>query len=133
MSLILVYDGGCPFCRHFAHRSELVGGIPGLAIRDGRADSTLRAALKRRGLDLARGAVLLEGAQAWHGDRAIAELCSRLVPSDPLLGLLRQLFATPPRARLLYPLLLWARRRALQLKGLPEDPDQGLLSASRRA
>ena len=124
MTLMLVYDGGCPFCRHFALRSELVGGVPSLTIRDGRADQALRAGLKARGLDLARGAVLLEGDQAWHGSAAIAELCRRLQPSDPLLALLRQVFAAPPRARQLYPLLLWARRLALQWKGLPEDPDE---------
>ena len=124
MTLVLVYDGGCPFCCHFALRSELVGGLPGLVIRDGRADQALRARLTAQGLELARGAVLLEGDQSWHGAAAIAELCSRLQPSDPLLALLGQLFAAPPRARRLYPLLLWARRLALQWKGLPEDPDQ---------
>ena len=126
MTLVLVYDGGCPFCSHFALRSELVGGLPGLEIRDGRADHALRAELKRRGLDLARGAVVLEEDQAWHGAEAIAQLCGRLRPSDPLLALLRQLFAAPPQARRLYPLLLWARRQALQWKGLPEDPYQGV-------
>jgi predicted DCC family thiol-disulfide oxidoreductase YuxK len=126
MTLTLVYDGGCPFCCHFALRSELVGGVPHLEIRDGRGDHTLRAHLKARGLLLARGAVLLENDRAWHGAEAIAELCRRLEPSDPLLALLVQLFAMPPRARRLYPLLLWARRRALQWKGLPEDPDQGV-------
>ena len=124
MNLVLVYDGGCPFCRHFALRSELVGGLPDLRIRDGRADHLLRADLRARGLDLARGAVLLEGEQAWHGAEAIAELCRRLQPSDLLLALLHRLFAAPTRARRLYPLLLWARRRALQVRGLPEDPDQ---------
>lgn len=123
MPLTLVYDGGCPFCRHFALRSELVGGLPQLQIRDGRSDHALRAELKGRGLNLARGAVLLEGEKAWHGAAAIAELCGRLQPSDPLLSLLRQLFAAPRRAHRLYPLLLWARRTALHWKGLPEDPD----------
>ena len=125
MTLTLVYDGGCPFCCHFALRSELVGDVPQLEIRDGRGDHTLRAQLKARGLLLARGAVLLENDRAWHGAEAIAELCRRLEPSDPLLALLVQLFALPPRARRLYPLLLWARRLALQWKGLPEDPDHG--------
>ena len=124
MTVVLVYDGGCPFCRHFALRSELVGGVPDLEIRDGRADQVLRAELAARGLHLARGAVLLEGSQAWHGAEAIAELCRRLEPSDALLALLRGLFAEPQRAGRLYPLLLLARRLALQLKGLPEDPDQ---------
>ena len=124
MTLVLVYDGGCPFCRHFALRSELVGGVPGLQIRDGRADGALRASLKARGLDLARGAVLLENERVWHGSDAIAVLCGRLEPSDGLLQLLRAVFAEPGRSRRLYPLLLLARRLALQWKGLPEDPDR---------
>ena len=45
MTLTLVYDGGCPFCRSFALRSELVGGINDLEIRDGRADNELRSRL----------------------------------------------------------------------------------------
>ena len=124
MALVLVYDGGCPFCRHFALRSELVGGLPDLEIRDGRADNQLRAALTGRGLPLARGAVLLDGERAWHGAEAIAELCRRLEPSDALLTLLSRLFAEPQRAGRLYPFLLAARQLALQWKGLPEDPDQ---------
>jgi predicted DCC family thiol-disulfide oxidoreductase YuxK len=28
MALTLVYDGGCPFCRHFALASELTGRDP---------------------------------------------------------------------------------------------------------
>jgi len=123
MTLVLVYDGGCPFCHHFALRSELVGGVPNLEIRDGRTDHALRAQLQARHLDLSRGAVLLEGDRAWHGAEAIAELCSRLQPSDPLLALLRLVFMAPPRARQLYPVLLWARRAALRWKGLPEDPE----------
>ena len=124
MTLVLVYDGGCPFCRHFALRSELVGGVPGLQIRDGRADAALRAGLKAQGLDLARGAVLLEGERAWHGAEAIAVLCGRLQPSDGLLQLLATVFAEPGRSQRFYPLLLLARRLALQWKGLPEDPDR---------
>ncbi len=124
MTLALVYDGGCPFCRQFALATELTGGIPLLELRDGRADHALRAALKARGLNLANGAVLLEGEQAWHGAEAIAELCRRLAPSGPLLQLLQDLFSEPNRARRIYPLLLLARRMALQWKGLPVDPDQ---------
>ena len=39
---VLVFDGGCVFCRHFAELSELRSGIPGLTIRDGRADGALQ-------------------------------------------------------------------------------------------
>ena len=124
MPLTLVYDGGCLFCRSFALRSELLGGLPDLKILDGRADDALRRTLEARGMRLADGAVLMEGEQAWHGSAAIAELSRRMQPSDPLLVVLRDLFRDRSRAEALYPGLLLARRLALGLRGLPVDPDQ---------
>lgn len=124
MPLTLVYDGGCPFCRHFARRSELLGGIPELAIRDGRADHALRRTLRQQGHDLSNGAVLMEGDRVWHGSEAIAVLCRQLTPTDPLLQLLHGLFRNSSRANLLYPGLLAARQLALGLRGLPLDPDR---------
>lgn len=120
---VLVFDGGCVFCRHFAQLSELRSGIAGLQIRDGRADHALRRQLARRGYALNDGAVLLVGEQVLHGAAAIQWLCARMTPSAPLLQLLGPLLATPARARRLYPLLLLARRSALALRGLPLDPD----------
>ena len=128
MALTLIYDGGCPFCQDFASRSELSSGIGGLQIIDGRTDHTLRRDLLNRGISLANGAVLIENDQLWHGSDAIAELSRRMNPSDPLLGLLRELFREQPRARLLYPLLLTARLIALRWKGLPVDPDKDMAS-----
>ena len=120
----LVYDGGCPFCKAFALRSELKGGIPGLLIRDGRIEDDLRNDLRRRGFNLSEGAVLIDGDQIWHGSDAISILCGELKPSDPLLALLNGLFRNSKRARLLYPGLLAASQLALTLKGLPVDPDR---------
>ena len=118
MPLTLVYDGGCLFCRSFALRSELLGGLPDLKILDGRADDALRRTLEARGMRLADGAVLMEGEQAWHGSAAIAELSRRMQPSDPLLMVLRDLFRYRSRAEALYPGLLLARRLALGLRGV---------------
>jgi predicted DCC family thiol-disulfide oxidoreductase YuxK len=121
---VLVFDGGCLFCSHFAHRSVSSGGLPGLRLRDGRADPGLRQELRRRGLDLNRGAVLIDGDRALHGAAAIQELCRRLRPREAPLRLLAALLADPGRARVLYPLLLLARRLALAARGLPLDPDR---------
>jgi predicted DCC family thiol-disulfide oxidoreductase YuxK len=124
MALTLVYDGGCPFCRHFALRSELVGGLPDLVIRDGRSDHELRRMLRKKGFNLSNGAVLIDEGTIWHGSDAISVLCQQLSPSDPLLSLLNGVFSNSGRARLLYPGLLAARQIALGLRGLPVDPDQ---------
>ena len=121
---LLVFDGGCPFCRHFAALSELRGGIPGLRLCDGRRDHALRRDLADQGFPLSRGAIVLEGGRIHHGAAAIQWICARMAPSGPLLALLTPLFADPVRARRLYPLLLGARRLALGLRGLPEDPDR---------
>ena len=124
MAFTLVYDGGCPFCRHFAQRSELMGGLPDLVIRDGRSDHELRAMLRSKGFNLSNGAVLMDEDQIWHGSEAISMLCRNLSPSDPLLQLLNGLFKDSGRANLFYPGLLMARQIALGLRGLPVDPDQ---------
>jgi len=120
---VLVYDGGCPFCRHFAELSELRSGIAGLQIRDGREDQALRASLAARGWHLRDGAMLLDGERVLHGAEAIQWLCARMEPSAALLRLLAPLLAAPRRARRVYPLLLLARRAALAVRGLPVDPD----------
>lgn len=118
----LVYDGGCLFCSQFACLSQQSGGIPGLVIRDGRADAALRQSLERQGLKLRDGAVVIAGDQLLHGAAAIQWLCNRMVPNATLLRLLAPLLASPERARRLYPLLLLARRAALAVRGLPLDP-----------
>ena len=140
MTLTLVYDGGCPFCRQFALRSELLSGIPDLNIVDGRVDHALRRELNRRRLPLKDGAVLLDGdrswhqcrqappTRSWHGSDAVAELSRRMNASDPLLLGLSTLFRNRTTASRLYPALLLARRMALASRGLSPDPDQTALS-----
>jgi hypothetical protein len=129
---VLVFDGGCPFCRHFAELSELRSGIPGLMIRDGRSDRALRQALARRGYHLRDGAMVLEGEQIWHGAAAISWLCARMEPSAALLHILAPLMGNGARAKRLYPLLLLARRLALGVRGLPVDPEEQAHPLSRR-
>ena len=128
MLLTLIYDGGCPFCRDFALRSELKSGVPQLRIVDGREDHSIRRELNALGLPLRDGAVLIEGEQRWHGSEAIAELSRRMKPSDPLLTLLARVFSDNQRSALAYPALLAARRMALATRGLSVDPDEATRS-----
>lgn len=121
---LLVFDGGCPFCRHFAELSELRSGIPDLRLCDGRADHALRRSLASRGFHLHNGAMVLEGSRVLHGAEAIAWLCRRMQPSAALLRLLAPLLAEETRARRIYPGLLLGRRLALAWRGLPLDPDR---------
>ena len=119
----LVFDGGCPFCRHFAELAELRSGINGLRLIDGRRDRAVRRFLAQHGYGLANGAAVIDADTVLHGAAAIQWLCARMHPSAALLHVLAPLFADPQRAQRLYPLLLLARRVALGLKRLPLDPD----------
>ncbi|MBM5801323.1 MAG: DUF393 domain-containing protein [Cyanobacteria bacterium K_DeepCast_35m_m2_023] len=119
---VLVYDGGCPFCRHFAERSELCSGIAQLQIVDGRADRAMHQRLVAMRVPMRDGAVVLVGEQVLHGAEAIQWLCGQMQPSDALLALLSGLLRSRQRSQRLYPLLLLARRAALTLRGLPLDP-----------
>ncbi len=95
---VLVFDGGCPFCRHFAELSELRGGVPDLQIRDGRSDHDLRLELARRGYHLGSGAMLLLDGEVLHGAEAIQWICARMRPSVRLLRLLAPLLGSCWRA-----------------------------------
>jgi hypothetical protein len=106
----------------------LRGGIPDLQLCDGRRDHALRRDLADQGFPLSRGAIVLEGGRIHHGAAAIQWICAQMAPSGPLLALLTPLFVDPVRARRLYPLLLGARRLALGLRGLPEDPDRSAVA-----
>jgi predicted DCC family thiol-disulfide oxidoreductase YuxK len=121
-SLVLVYDGGCVFCEAFASRAELMGGLPGLKIVDGRTDHQLRHHLQRQGFNFDNGAVLISGEQIWHGSAAIAQISALMRPSDPLLHVLKEIFKQPQRAQRVYPFLLFARRVVLGLRGLSVSP-----------
>lgn len=130
MTPVLVFDGGCVFCRHFAELSALRSGIAGLQIRDGRSDQALRQQLAERGFCLRDGAILLVGDQVLHGAQAITWLCARMSPGPGLLQWLALVFADGSRTHRLYPVVLLARRLALAARGLPVDPDQGFLGRS---
>jgi len=120
---LFVYDGGCPFCRHFAELSELRSGIKGLRIYDGRADKALRDDLSSRGLFFSDGAILIVDDQAFHGAEAIQWLCNQMNPSAQLLYILKQVMSSPYRSKLIYPLLRFARLIALTGRKLPLEPE----------
>ncbi len=119
---ILVFDGGCPFCRYFAEISELKSGIKALEIRDGREDKSLREKLASKGFNLKDGAMIIYEDNILHGADAIQWICSQMNTSDQLLKMLKSLMKNNQRSKYFYPFFLIARRIALMIKGLPLDP-----------
>ena len=116
---IFIYDGECPFCNHFAELLEIKSKITKIKILDGRKNLTLIKSLLDKGYDLDKGAILLRNEEIFHGADAINTICTEINnPSSSLLLLLSRVFKSTKRTKVLFPLLVRARRFALISKGI---------------
>ena len=114
-----IYDGECPFCNHFAELLEIKSKITNIKIIDGRKNLTLIESLLEKGYDLDKGAILLKDEDIFHGADAINFICKQISdPSSSLLLLLSRLFKSNKRTKVIFPLLIRARRFALISKGI---------------
>ena len=114
-----IYDGECPFCNHFAELLEIKSKLTNIRILDGRKNSNIISSLLDKGYDLDKGAILLKDEEIFHGVEAINTICKKINnPSSNLLLLLSKLFKSTKRTKLLFPLLVRARRFALISKGV---------------
>ena len=114
-----IYDGECPFCNHFAELLEIKSKITNIKILDGRKNLSLINSLLEKGYDLDKGAILLKNEDIFHGAEAINTICKQIKnPSSNLLLLLSRVFKSNKRTKVLFPLLLKARRLALISKGI---------------
>tara|TARA_B100000902_G_C26894648_1_gene709114 strand:- start:157 stop:537 length:381 start_codon:yes stop_codon:yes gene_type:complete len=114
-----IYDGECPFCNHFAELLEIKSKITNIKILDGRKNLTLIKTLLDKGYDLDKGAILLKDEEIYHGAEAINTICKKIInPSSSLLLLLSRVFKSNKRAKVLFPLLIRARRFVLISKGI---------------
>ena len=121
--IIFIYDGQCPFCNHFAELLKLKSALPLLELLDGRKNLDLLTRLYKQGYDLNNGAILINDGNIKHGSDAINWICSQMKePDDALLEILRIIFISNKRSKLLFPLLLWGRRFSLSLKGKVWQP-----------
>tara|TARA_B100000886_G_scaffold181912_1_gene124762 strand:+ start:146 stop:526 length:381 start_codon:yes stop_codon:yes gene_type:complete len=114
-----IYDGECPFCNHFAELLEIKSKIINIKVLDGRKNLTLINSLLNKGYDLDKGAILMKDEEIFHGADAINTICQEINnPSSSLLSLLSTVFKSTKRSKVLFPLLLRARRFALISKGV---------------
>ena len=120
---IFIYDGECPFCNHFAQLLELKSSLPAFEVLDGRKNLSLLSQLYKQGYDLNKGGILLVNGNILHGAEAVHWICTQIKnPSDSLLEILRIIFTSSNRTKVLFPFLLWGRRLLLTLKGKVWEP-----------
>tara|TARA_Y100001968_G_scaffold330856_1_gene383794 strand:+ start:838 stop:1239 length:402 start_codon:yes stop_codon:yes gene_type:complete len=121
--ILFIYDGECPFCNHFAQLLELKSSLHSLQIIDGRKNLELLTNLYKQGYDLNKGAIIINNGKITHGADAINWICTQLkAPSDSLLEILRIIFSSNKRSKILFPFLIWGRRIALTVKGKVWQP-----------
>ena len=114
-----IYDGECPFCNHFAELLEIKSKITNIKILDGRKNLVLIKSLLKKGYDLDKGAILIKDEEIFHGADAINTICEKINnPSNRLLSLLSIVFKSKKRSKVIFPLLIRARRFALISKGV---------------
>ena len=114
-----IYDGECPFCNHFAELLELKSKIKKIFIIDARKNQIITKSLLNKGYDIDKGAILLKGDDIFHGADAINTICKQINnPSGRLIKLLSYIFKSNKRTKLMFPLLVRARRFALISKGV---------------
>ena len=114
-----IRDRECPFCNHFAELLEIKSKIKNISILDARKNQIITNYLLKKGYDIAKGAILLKGDDIFHGAEAINTVCNEINnPSGRLLKLLSNIFKSNKRTKLLFPLLIRARRFALISKGV---------------
>ena len=114
-----IYDGECPFWNHFAELLEIKSEITNIKILDGRKNLTLIKSLLNKGYDLDKGAILMKDQDIFHGADAINTICKQIDnPSSNLLLLLSRVFKSNKRTKVIFPLLVTARRFALISKGI---------------
>ena len=115
-----IYDGECPFCNHFAELLEIKSKLTNIKILDGRKNLILINSLLEKGYDLDKGAILLKDENIFHGSEAINTICKKIKnPSSSLLFILSRVFKSNKRTKMLFPLLVRARRFLLISKGIP--------------
>ena len=114
-----IYDGECPFCNHFSELIELRSNLKDIKLLDGRKNLEIIREMLSKGYDLDKGAILIKNERIFHGYEAINTICKQIKdPSDNLLKVLSITFRSKRRTKILFPLLVTARRFALIAKGV---------------
>lgn len=117
---VLVYDGECPLCSHFARLVRLRSAIGTVRLVDARNGGPEVARLRAAGFDLDRGNVFSFGGRDYFGEEAVIAIAVMGGLGGPAGRAIAWTLRSPRRARALYPLLRAGRNLALRIKGRPQ-------------
>jgi predicted DCC family thiol-disulfide oxidoreductase YuxK len=113
-TLILLYDGECPFCARYCSMAALHARGIDVELHDAREAGVRAQFPVAMRYDLDRGLLALWRGEAFHGAEAM-NLIGRLIAGSPLSGLMRH----RRLASLCYPVLRLARNLTLAARRIP--------------
>src|SRR4051794_24038729 len=115
-SMIVVYDGECPFCSNYVRLMALRKAVGRVELVNARHSHPFVRDLQTAGYDLNEGMAVIFGGKIHYGSEAVT-LLSRLSDTSSVSArVLSALLRDPARARRIYP---WMRLcRNLTLKAL---------------
>lgn len=114
---VIIYDGECPVCStytRYMRLKEVAGKVQLVNARDG---GTWVEDVRKRGLDLDEGMVLVYGGNYYHGADCIHMLAMLSSGSGAFNRLNAAVFRNRGLARTLYPVLRTGRNLLLRLLG----------------
>ena len=112
MSIRVIYDGECPFCRSYVQMARLREAAGPVELIDARGAPELVAAYHARGMDIDQGMIVELDGQTYYGGEAVWAI-NRLLSTHPVLRRLggRRFL------KFIYPALRGTRNLALRMMG----------------
>lgn len=116
-SLVLIYDGECPFCSRYVRLLRLREAVGSLRLVDARDNGPEVAAVRERGLLIDEGMVLIMDERYYHGDDCLHVLALMSSQQGWFNRLNFWMFRSAAVSRIAYPVLRAGRNLALKLMG----------------
>lgn len=118
----ILYDGDCPFCQSYVTLARLREVMGPVRVVDARLGGPELQYLTAQGLNINDGMAMMYNGQLSHGAECIMQISVLSSRSRLFNRFMAAIFASPKRARLIYPWLKAGRNLALKVLGRRQIP-----------
>lgn len=116
-TMIILYDGDCPFCASYVRFSRLREQFPDARLLNAREATEERAQVEDAGYDLNDGMAVIMDDEIFYGADAMNYLALMTTQSTLFNRMVSAIMSRKPLARMLYPVLTFGRKLTLLLLG----------------
>lgn len=116
-SIIVAYDGDCPFCNSYIKLSHLRANVIQCDLINLRDHPDMADDLKNRGFDPNEGLYVRYNNNEYHGYEAMTVITSLADQNKIINSFFKWMFSNKKRAQIIYPVLRAGRNLTLKLLG----------------